>query len=92
MSVTTRAVLVLGAQGVLGAAIAQEFNDAGWRVVRGVRRGDRAVDLLVVDLDRPETVAAAIVGVDLVVDPVPHPALTPERAVLSQGGALGRRG
>jgi hypothetical protein len=41
-----------------------------------------------VDLDWPETVTAAIAGVDLVVDPVPHPALTAERAVLRDGGAL----
>jgi hypothetical protein len=41
-----------------------------------------------VDLDRPETVAAAIAGVDLVVDPVPHPELAAERLVLREGGAL----
>lgn len=40
------------------------------------------------DLDRPETVAAAIAGVDPVVDPVPHPELTAERVVLREGGAL----
>jgi hypothetical protein len=42
----------------------------------------------VVELDRPETVAAAIAGVDLVVDPVPHPELAAERVVLREGGAL----
>jgi hypothetical protein len=43
------------------------------------------------DLDRAETVAAAIAGVDLVVDPVPHPELTVERAVLRAGGGSIRR-
>jgi hypothetical protein len=83
-----RAVLVIGARGVLGSALARAFEDAGWRVVQGVRRGDGAGGTRVVDLDRPETVAAAIVGVDLVVDPVPHPGLTAARVVLREGGAL----
>jgi saccharopine dehydrogenase-like NADP-dependent oxidoreductase len=83
-----RAVLVIGAQGVLGSALARAFEDAGWRVVQGVRRGDGACGSRVMDLDRPETVAAAIAGVDLVVDPVPHPALTAERVVLREGGVL----
>lgn len=64
-----RAVLVIGAQGVLGTALGQAFEQAGWRVARGVRRRDGSRGSTVVDLDRPETVAAAIGGVDLVVDP-----------------------
>jgi NAD dependent epimerase/dehydratase family len=83
-----RAVLVIGAHGVLGSALARAFEDAGWRVVEGVRRSDGIRGSTVVDLDRPETVAAAIAGVDLVVDPVPHPELTAERVVLREGGAL----
>jgi NAD(P)-dependent dehydrogenase (short-subunit alcohol dehydrogenase family) len=83
-----RAVLVIGARGVLGTALARTFEEAGWRVVEGVRGGDGARGSTVVDLDRPETVAGAIAGVDLVVDPVPHPELTPERVVLREGGAL----
>ena len=83
-----RAVLVIGAHGVLGSALARAFEDAGWRVVQGVRRRDGIRGSTVVDLDRPETVAAAIAGVDLVVDPVPHPELTAERVVLREGGAL----
>jgi NAD dependent epimerase/dehydratase family len=83
-----RAVLVIGARGVLGSALVRAFEDAGWRVVHGVRRGDGARGSTVVDLDRPETVAAAVAGVDLVVDPVPHPELTAERVVLREGGAL----
>jgi saccharopine dehydrogenase-like NADP-dependent oxidoreductase len=64
------------------------FEDARWCVVRGVRRRDGVGGSAFVDLDRAETVAAAIAGVDLVVDPVPHPELTVERAVLRAGGAL----
>jgi len=80
-------VLVLGARGVLGTALVRAFGDAGWRVVAGTRRGNQAGGT-VVDLDWPETVTAATAGVDLVVDPVPHPTLTAERAVLRDGGAL----
>jgi NAD(P)-dependent dehydrogenase (short-subunit alcohol dehydrogenase family) len=83
-----RTVLVIGAQGVLGSGLVSAFEDAGWRVIRGVRRGDGARDSTVVDLDRPETVAAASARVDLVVDPAPHPGLTAERVVLREGGAL----
>jgi NAD(P)-dependent dehydrogenase (short-subunit alcohol dehydrogenase family) len=82
------AVLVIGAHGVLGTALVRAFEEAGWRVVQGVRRSDRARGDTLVDLDRPETVAAAIAGVDLVVDPVPHPELAAERVVLREGGAL----
>lgn len=83
-----RAVLVIGAHGVLGGALVRAFEDAGWRVLLGVRRTDGARGLMVVDLERPETVAAAIAGVDLVLDTVPHPELTAERVVLREGGAL----
>jgi hypothetical protein len=82
------AVLVIGARGVMGTALVRAFEEAGWRVLQGGRRGDGARGFTVVDLDRPETVAAAIAGVDLVVDPVPHPELTAERVVLREGGAL----
>src|SRR5918994_715282 len=83
-----RSVLVIGAQGVLGGAVVRAFEDARWRVVRGMRRRDGVGGSAFVDLDRAETVAAAIAGVDLVVDTVPHPGLTAERAVLRAGGAL----
>jgi nucleoside-diphosphate-sugar epimerase len=48
-----RTVLVIGVRGVLGTALARAFEDAGWRIVRGVRRRDGARGA-VVDLDRPE--------------------------------------
>jgi nucleoside-diphosphate-sugar epimerase len=37
-----RAVMVIGAHGVQGSALVRAFEDAGWRVVRGVRRSDGA--------------------------------------------------
>ncbi len=83
-----RAVLVIGARGVLGSALVRAFEDAGWRVVQGARQRDGTRGSTFVDLDRPETVAAAIARVDLVVDAVPHPELTAERVVLREGGAL----
>jgi NAD(P)-dependent dehydrogenase (short-subunit alcohol dehydrogenase family) len=86
-AVTARAVLVIGAQGVLGTALVRAFEDRGWQVHRGARRPDSSSARLV-DLDRPETVAEAIADVDLVIDPVPHPDMTPERIVLREGGAL----
>jgi dTDP-4-dehydrorhamnose reductase len=76
-----RAVLVIGAHGVLGTALVRAFEEASWRVVQGVRQSDGARGSIVADLDRPEAVAVAIAGVDLVVDPVPHPGLTAERVV-----------
>ena len=76
-----RTVLVIGAHGALGTALVRAFEEARWRVVAGVRRSDGAGGDTVVDLDRPETVAAALAGVDLVVDPVPHPGLTAERKI-----------
>ena len=86
--IAARTVLVIGAHGVLGGTLVRAFDDAGWRVVRGVRRGDGARGCAPVDLDLSGSVAAAIAGVDLVVDPVPHPGLTAERVVLREGGAL----
>jgi hypothetical protein len=83
-----RSVLVIGAHGILGGAVVGAFEGACWRVVRGVRRGDGIGGSAIVDLERPETVAAAIAGVDLVVDPVPHPELTAERVALREGGTL----
>jgi hypothetical protein len=70
----------------LAGALVSAFEDAGWRVVRGVRRLDGTCGSTVVDLDRPETVPAAPAGVDLVVDPVPHPGLKAEAVVLRDGG------
>jgi hypothetical protein len=81
-------VLVIGAQGVLGGHLVQAFETAGWAVVRSGRRPDPGVGFRHVDLDEPETVAAAIGGADMVINVVPDPALTAERMVLDRGGML----
>lgn len=83
-----RSVLVLGAQGVLGSILAGAFSRSSWEVYRGGRRPDGDPRFRHVDLDRPETLEAALAGVELVVNPVPHAAMTPERVVLRRGGTL----
>lgn len=73
---STSKVLVIGAQGVLGGLLAQEFKTARWAVVRSGRRPDPGAGFRHVDLDEPETVAAAIGDADVVVNTVPDPGLT----------------
>ena len=85
---STSRVLVIGAQGVLGGIAAQAFESAGWAVVRSGRRPDPSAGFRHVNLDEPETVAAAIGEADLVVNTVPEPGLTAERMVLDRGGML----
>ncbi len=85
---STSRVLVIGAQGVLGRITAQAFESGGWAVVRSGRRPDPSAGFRHVDLDEPETVAAAIGEADLVVNTVPDPRLTAERMVLDRGGML----
>jgi hypothetical protein len=82
----TNRALVIGAQGVLGALTVRAFTLAGWDVrpaARHPRSGQAEIDL-----DRPESIAAACEGHELVVNTVPHPDLLAERHVLEHGGAL----
>jgi NAD(P)-dependent dehydrogenase (short-subunit alcohol dehydrogenase family) len=82
-------VLVIGGQGVIGSFIAREFAKAGWEVTRGGRRPeDGADDFRLVDLDRPDTVSAAIADADVVVNTAHHDELVVQRAVLREGGLL----
>ena len=81
MATSPQCVLVLGAQGVLGSVLARAFADAGWDVVRAGRRPQDGVRL--VDLDRPDTVRAALQDVDLVANPVPDERLVAERSCWS---------
>jgi hypothetical protein len=78
--------LIIGARGVLGALTSAAFERAGFRVRRAARRPERGEVQL--DLDRPETVAAAMREADLVVNTVPHHGLAAERLVLERGGVL----
>jgi len=52
-------ILVIGAQGVLGSFIARSLADAGYGVLRAGRRQESDSSFRLLDLDRPETVAAA---------------------------------
>ncbi|HTT29376.1 MAG TPA: hypothetical protein VMG37_13265 [Solirubrobacteraceae bacterium] len=82
----TNRALVIGAQGVLGALTVRMFASAGWDVDPAARRprpGQTEIDL-----DRPDSVAAACDGHELVVNTVPHPDLLAERHILERGGTL----
>ena len=83
-----RSVLVIGAQGVLGGLTAEIFRANGWAVIRGGRRPENAADFRLVDVDRPETVAAACAGVNLIVSAVEDAACQAERHVLENGGLI----
>ena len=82
----TNRALVIGAQGVLGAVMVRAFEAAGWMVRSGARRPRSGQ--VEVDLDRRDSIAAAVDEDELVVNTVPHPDLLVERYVLEHGGAL----
>jgi hypothetical protein len=88
LGTTGERVLVIGANGVLGALTAQAFEDAGWEVVRAGSLGPRAGNWRRIDLDRPETVAPGLEAVDVVINTVPHTGAVVERFVIEQGGLL----
>lgn len=84
----TSRVLVIGAQGVLGALIVRAFETAGWTVAGAGRRPGPGTGFCHVDLDEPMTVAAAIEEAHVVINVVPDRGLTAERMVLDRGGML----
>ena len=81
-------VLLLGAQGVLGAFVARELAAHGFAVVRAGRRNEVATDFRFIDLDDSESLPQAFRDCDLVVSTVPHSKLSAERTVLEHGGTL----
>lgn len=83
-----RDVCIIGAQGALGRVVATQFDPAAWTLHPAGRRPDQAENFRQLDLDRIETVAPALRGVDLLLSTVPHPAYSAERVVLEQGGFL----
>lgn len=85
---SAQTVLVIGAQGFLGSTIANLFASKGWQVQRGSRQPDHTPGAVLLDLDQPNTVAAAIDGVDLIINTVPHPGMLAETLVLQHGGRL----
>lgn len=70
----------------MGTITARAFATAGWTVRAGARRPRPGQ--VAVDLDRPESIAAAVNDQELVVNTVPHPDLLAERHVLEHGGTL----
>jgi NAD dependent epimerase/dehydratase family len=83
-----RTVLVIGAQGVLGTFLAQEFASAGWQVTGAGRRHEAAPNFRAIDLDDAADLRTACAGMDLVVNTAHHRDLSPERTVLRHGGTL----
>jgi hypothetical protein len=86
MEVQSNRALVIGARGVFGALIVRAFAARGWNVRCGARR-PRPGEIQV-DLDRPDSIAAALDARELVINTVPHPELLAERHVLEHGGTL----
>jgi hypothetical protein len=82
----TNRALVIGARGVLGALTVRAFKTAGWEVRSGARRSRPGE--VEIDVGRPESIAAALDRLELVVNTVPHPDLLAERYVLEHGGTL----
>jgi NAD dependent epimerase/dehydratase family len=82
----TNRALVIGAQGVLGALTVRTFAAAGWEVRSAARRPRSGQ--AEIDLEDPDSIAAACDGHELVVNTVPHPDLLAERHVLEHGGTL----
>ena len=73
-STPPRCVLVLGANGRFGAAAAQAFRDAGWRVLAQVRRTPAApaegIEAVTVPLADADALARAAAGASVVVHAV----------------------
>ncbi|HEX4283146.1 MAG TPA: NAD-dependent epimerase/dehydratase family protein [Solirubrobacteraceae bacterium] len=82
----TNRALVIGARGVLGALTVRTFASAGWDVLGAARRPRSGQTEI--DLDDPDSIAAACDGHRLVVNTVPHADLLAERHILDRGGTL----
>jgi NAD(P)-dependent dehydrogenase (short-subunit alcohol dehydrogenase family) len=87
-AVQHRRVVVIGSQGVLGSLLVKAFASEAWHVLAGGRRPEDHPDFRHVDLDQPETVAAAIRDTDVVITVVPDRGITAERMVIDRGGTL----
>jgi NAD(P)-dependent dehydrogenase (short-subunit alcohol dehydrogenase family) len=80
--------LVIGAGGALGSLVSDAFRRRGWTVHDAGRTPITSPSFRYVDLAAPETLPAALQGVDLVVSTVPDQTLTAERHVLANGGLM----
>src|SRR5258708_39262289 len=84
----TGRVLVLGGQGVLGAAIAGAFGAAGWTTIRAGRRPDSGAGFRPVDLDQPDTPEPALRDIDLPLSTAPDERPGPEPPGPQRGGGV----
>jgi nucleoside-diphosphate-sugar epimerase len=66
----TNQVLIIGAQGVLGALMVKAFRAAGWSVRCAARRPRRRQ--IGLDIDRPDSIEAALRVDELVINTVRH--------------------
>lgn len=80
-------VLIIGADGILGSIIANEFEIQQWDVRRGSRSHSRH-SAVYVDLHNEESVIRASIGCDLVVNTVPDPRFSVEKMVARRGGLV----
>jgi NAD(P)-dependent dehydrogenase (short-subunit alcohol dehydrogenase family) len=81
-------IVVLGAQGVLGASCSRALRKSGFDVVRLGRRPEPGDDFRQVDLADYDALAQACDGARLVLQTVPDTSFRAERMVLERGGTL----
>ncbi|MHB8381059.1 MAG: hypothetical protein ACYDC3_01785 [Candidatus Binataceae bacterium] len=79
-------VLIIGGQGALGSIVAEAIRARGdLTVLIGGRRAERREDFRFVDLERPETIASALAGVDFAISTVADPQFELERVAVEIG-------
>jgi hypothetical protein len=79
-------ILVIGGQGVLGAITAEVLRARGsHRVLIGGRRVESREDFRYVDVGDPESIRAALAGIDVAVSTVADPQFELERVVVEAG-------
>jgi len=88
MEAMNKSALVIGGQGALGRAVIAELTAHGWTAHPAGRRRDERPRFRHLDLDRPETVAAALANTEVVISTVADRELTVEQWVLRHGGVL----
>jgi hypothetical protein len=77
--------LVIGARGALGSLVADAFEQSGWEVRRGSREGSGPG---LVDLDRPDTIAAALEHDALGVESLVRDGVDRHLGPVERGGTL----
>jgi hypothetical protein len=80
--------VVIGAQGTLGAFVANELKVRGWDVLRTGRRPESARDFRRIDLSDRGTWGNTFSEAQLIISTVPHEKLLLEQHVIEAGGLL----